>query len=198
MISFPDNLVLEDERVLLRPLEQNDLQFLLPFAEQEPTIWTYSFISASGKKGMTAYIENAVQQRILQKEYPFIVYDKQAKMYAGCSRFYDIQLVFLTTQIGYTWYGKQFQRSGINRHCKLLMLSYAFEQWDMERVEFRADFRNKRSIEAMKNIGCTVEGILRRNLPDPSGGRKDSIILSILKEEWFETVKKDLQGKIRQ
>jgi len=196
MISFPENLVLENERALLRPLQTDDLEFLLPFAEQEPEIWTYSAVSAAGKDGMTKYIEQGVQERGLQKEYPFIIFDKESKSYAGSSRFYDIQLPLFTTQLGYTWYGKKFQRSGLNRHCKLLMLSFAFEQWGMERVEFRADARNEKSIQAMKSIGCTVEGILRSNTPLTTGGRRDSIVLSILKNEWTGFVKTNLLKNI--
>jgi len=196
MISFPVNQVLENERALLRPLQTGDLEFLLPFAEQEPDLWTYSAVSAAGKDGMIKYIESAIQERGLQKEYPFIIFDKESKSYAGSSRFYDIQLPLSSTQLGYTWYGKKFQRSGLNRHCKLLMLSFAFEQWGMERVEFRADARNEKSIQAMKSIGCTVEGILRSNTPLTTGGRRDSIVLSILKNEWTGFVKTNLQKKI--
>jgi RimJ/RimL family protein N-acetyltransferase len=196
MIQFPGDLELEDERVLLRPLHLDDLEFLLPFAEQEPEIWQYSLVSAAGEMGMSSYVEYAVEQRNLRKEYPFIIFDKQASSYTGCTRFYNIQLAFLTTVLGYTWYGKRFQRTGLNRHCKLLMLSYAFEKWGMERVEFQADLRNDKSIEAMKNIGCTVEGILRSTYPIVTGGRKDSIVLSILRDEWFERVKKNLEEKI--
>jgi RimJ/RimL family protein N-acetyltransferase len=196
MIHFPGNLTLEDDRVLLRPLQQDDLEYLLPFAEQEPEIWTYSAASAAGKSGMSAYLEYALQGKISQKDYPFIIFDKLANAYAGSSRFYDIQLALSTTQLGYTWYGKKYQRTGLNRHCKMLMLSYAFEKWGMERVEFRADLRNNKSIQAMKDIGCIVEGVLRKNMP-LEDGRRDSIILSILKEEWFDSVKKNLQEKIR-
>ena len=195
-MHFPENLVLENERVLLRPLVKEDLDYLVPFAQQEPEIWTYSAVSAAGKEGMKNYVSTALQEKELKKEYPLIVFDKQADAYAGSSRFYDINLPFLTTQLGYTWYGKNFQRTGLNRHCKWLMLSYAFEQWGMERVEFRADHRNERSINAMKDIGCTVEGILRNNMPLPEG-RRSSIILSILKKEWFDHVKLHLEEKIR-
>ncbi|HXB31066.1 MAG TPA: GNAT family protein [Puia sp.] len=196
MIHFPGDLKLEDERVLLRPLMEDDLKFLLPFALNEPEIWNYSSVSVSGENGISTYIENAIQNRLSQKEYPFIIFDKRFNEYAGSSRFYDIQLPLSTTQLGYTWYGKKFQRTGLNRHCKLLMLSYAFEQWGMERVEFRADFRNNKSIQAMKDIGCTVEGVLRKNMP-LEDGRRDSIVLSILRDEWFDKVKKTLQEKIR-
>jgi len=194
---FPGNIVLEDERVMLRTLQKDDLNSLLPFAEQEPELWTYSAVSAAGEEGMRNYIDEAIQGRDLKKEYPFIVFDKQTRSYAGSSRFYDINLFYVTTQLGYTWYGKKFQRSGLNRHCKLLMLTYAFERWGVERVEFRADHRNERSINAMKNIGCTVEGLLRSNMPLAEGGRRTSIVLSILKDEWYDFVKPNLQKKIR-
>ena len=196
MIQFPEDLVLENERVLLRPLQQQDLEFLKPFAEQEPEIWTYSLVSAAGITGMKTYIDYAIEQRHLRKEYPFIVFDKKAKAFAGSTRFYNIQLAFSTTILGYTWYGKKFQRTGLNRHCKLLMLDYAFEQWGMERVEFQADLRNEKSIQAMKDIGCTVEGIMRSTYPIKGGGRKDSIVLSILRDEWFDSAKKNLLEKI--
>jgi len=160
---FPQNVVLEDERVLLRPLEEADLESLLPYALHEPDIWLYSFVSPAGKAGMEQYIKTTIEQRAEKKEYPFIVFDKAAGKYAGSSRFYDIQLSSLTTQLGYTWYGRDFQRTGLNRHCKLLLLGYAFETWGMERVEFRADARNNRSINAMKAIGCIEEGIVRRD-----------------------------------
>jgi RimJ/RimL family protein N-acetyltransferase len=197
MIAFPENLVLEDERVLLRTLKQEDLQLLLPFAEEEPELWKFSAVSAAGREGMSRYIAAAVGEMFLKKEYPLIVFDKETKAYAGSSRFYDIQLLNSTTQLGYTWYGKKFQRSGLNRHCKLLMLTYAFESWGMERVEFRADARNARSILAMKNIGCTAEGILRSNMPlSQESGRRDSIVLSILKNEWLDHIKVNLRKKI--
>jgi RimJ/RimL family protein N-acetyltransferase len=193
---FPENLVLENERALLRPLENDDLKFLMPFAEQEPEIWAYSAVSTAGKEGMKNYITTAIHEKGLKKEYPFIIFDKHADSYAGSSRFYDINLSYLTTQLGFTWFGTKYQRTGLNRHCKMLMLTYAFEKWGMERVEFRADYRNERSIQAMKNIGCTVEGILRNYIPLPNGERKSSIVLSILRNEWFDTIKMHLQEKI--
>ncbi len=192
---FPENVILEDDRVLLRPMQLSDLEFLLPFAINEPDTWAYSLISPAGEQGMKKYVEETVQQREAKKEYPFVVFDKASNSYAGSTRFYDIQLNNLTTQLGYTWYGKHFRRTGLNRHCKLLLLSYAFETWGMERVEFRADARNERSVNAMKAIGCTVEGILRSNSVIDKGGRRDSIILSILKEEWQSHVKAKLLGK---
>ena len=67
---------------------------------------------------------------------------------------------------------------------------------DMERVEFRADYENKNSIEAMKKIGCIEEGVLRKNFVKPNGERRDSIVLSILKQEWLNNVKENLLNKL--
>jgi RimJ/RimL family protein N-acetyltransferase len=198
MIDFNCNndYVLENERALLRPLEEGDYELLLPFALNEPELWTYSLVNPAGAMGMRAYLEQALNARMEGKEYPFIVYDKAAKQYAGCTRFYDIQLQYKTLQLGYTWYGKAFQRTGLNRHCKYLLLSFAFEDMGMERVEFRADNNNVKSIAAMKAIGCTVEGVLRSHMPVYNGLRRDSIILSILKDEWLDRAKAALKEKI--
>jgi N-acetyltransferase len=196
MISFPENIVLSNERVSLRPLEETDHEHLARFAINEPEIWQYSPAPMGGEAGLRKYIETTIQQRLEKKEYPFIIFDKVANAYAGCSRFYDIQLSNQTTQLGYTWYGGEFQRTGLNRNCKLLMLSYAFEDWGVERVEFRAHIKNERSIQAMKGIGCSVEGVLRSVSPSATGGRRDSIVLSILKNEWFGEIRKNLLEKI--
>jgi RimJ/RimL family protein N-acetyltransferase len=195
-MEFPQDIILEDERAMLRPLQLDDLQSLLPFSLHEPELWIYSMNSPAGKAGMEKYIHSTIDQRFRGNEYPFIIFDKQKQRYAGSTRFYDIQLMNQTTQLGYTWYGREFQRTGLNRHCKLLLLSYAFETWGMERVEFRADASNQRSIEAMKAIGCVVEGVLRSQGPSARGGRRDSIVLSILKTEWHKDIKKKLEVNI--
>lgn len=191
-----NDYTLEDERVLLRPLTEDDYRNLLPFALHQPQLWKHSIKSGAGEEGMKQLIQEALKARDEGKEYPFIVWDKATNQYAGSTRFYDIQLPYQTVQLGYTWYGEEFQRTGLNRHCKFLLLTFAFEKMNMERVEFRADANNERSINAMKAIGCVPEGILRSNVPLQSGGRRNSIILSILKSEWFGGGKERLKEKI--
>jgi RimJ/RimL family protein N-acetyltransferase len=188
--------VLEDERVLLRPLLENDLAFLLPYAINEPDTWKYSGISAKGEQGMRNYISTALNNRAAGKEYAFIVFDKTTKEYAGSTRFYDIQPDQNTLQLGYTWYGEKYRGTGLNKHCKFLLLQFAFETLNMFRVEFRADARNEHSIAAMKSIGCKVEGVLRSSMWLEAGGRRDSIVLSILKDEWQNEVKENLKKKL--
>ena len=190
--DFQQNLILEDDVVLLRPLQPGDIEHLVSFSENETDIWEFSSLPVIGRANMTEYIRLAVENRDKKTEFPFIVYDKRTNEYAGSTRFYDIQLQNQTLQLGYTWYGERFHGTGLNKHCKFLLLSYAFEEMDMERVEFRANNLNKHSIAAMKSIGCTVEGVLRSNMKNIDGTRRDSIILSILRDEWFERVKPHL------
>lgn len=192
------NYILEDDRVLLRPLQQEDYNYLLPFALSEPELWKYSLITAAGEVGLQNYMNITFKARAEGREYPFIVFDKHANEYAGSTRFYDIQNELQTVQLGYTWYGKKFQGTGLNKHCKYLLLSFAFERIGMERFELRADNNNARSIAAMKSIGCKIDGILRKNMPTrEEGRRRDSIVLSILKEEWFNSVKNNLQKALQ-
>ncbi len=193
---FQQQPVLENERALLRPMEESDFENLLPFSLNEPYTWFYGLVTAAGEENLKTYLANAVKNRNDKKEYPFIVYDKKTKAYAGSTRFYDINTLYNTSQLGFTWYGKAFQRTGLNRHCKLLLLSFAFEEWGLERLEFRADAKNTPSINAMKAIGCIEEGIFRSNMPNAQGGRRDSIVFSILKDEWFGGVKERLTSLV--
>ena len=161
--TFSEDYFLENEIVRLRPLNQKDVNSLSLFSTNEPELWKYSLTPADGLENLKKYIEIALKGREDKTSYPFVVFDKRTNQYAGSTRFYDFQSHHKTTQLGYTWYGKEFQGTGLNKNCKFLMLQFAFEKLGLERVEFRADAKNEQSIAAMKSIGCTVEGILRQN-----------------------------------
>lgn len=197
ILEIPQNTVLEDDLVLLRPLLASDVENLLEISIYEPETWQFSLVRANGRENLEKYIQIALIAKENKTELPFIVFDKKLGKYAGSTRFYDIQLPFKTLQLGYTWYGKDFRGTGLNKHCKFLLLQFAFETLGMERVEFRADNNNQRSIAAMKSIGCKVEGVLRNHMPTfDSEVRRDSIILSILRNEWFDEVKANLKVKL--
>lgn len=199
MINFKttESYILEDDRALLLPLQQKHFTDLLRYALEEPETWDYSLVSAAGENGLKDYLQIALNAKETGKEYPFIVFDKKTNEFAGSTRFYDLNLPYKTLQLGYTWYGKKFRGTGLNKHCKFLLLQFSFEELGVERVEFRADSRNEKSIAAMKSIGCKVEGILRSNMPTrEEGRRRDSIVLSILKDEWFDEVKGNLRSKL--
>lgn len=98
-------------------------------------------------------------------------------------------------EIGATWYGPGFKGTLVNPACKLLMLEYAFEGLEMNRVEFMVDARNERSRRAVLGIGGTQEGIMRRHVVYPDGFVRDTVVFSILREEW-PAVRANLEARI--
>jgi len=195
--DFKTDIILENERVLLKPLALTDGSLLTHYVNEEPKLWNYSLVAINNASDLENYIQTAIEARANKTSYAFIVYDKLLNEYVGCTRLYDIQLAFQTTQIGYTWYSKKCWGTKLNENCKYLLMEFAFDQMGFERVEFRADNNNKRSIAAMQKIGCTIEGVLRNHLPMPNGKRRDSIVLSILKEEWNTSLKQSLLAQLK-
>lgn len=196
LFDFNNDYILENEYAKLIPLKESDFENLLEFSLNEPEIWQYSMVKANNPENLKKYIGLALAEKEKLSEYPFIIFDKTKQKFAGTSRYCDIHLNTNRLQMGYTWYGKNFQGTGINKHCKFLMMEFAFEKMGIERVEFRAYTENARSINALKSIGCTIEGVIRSNAICPSGKRRDTMVLSILKNEWYEGVKEMLQTKL--
>jgi RimJ/RimL family protein N-acetyltransferase len=91
-MDFNENYILQDEKVLLRPLQSDDYDLLVSYALNEPDAWKYSVAELNGAEGMREYIDEALLQRKEQSSYPFIVYDKITNKFIGSTRFYDIQL----------------------------------------------------------------------------------------------------------
>ncbi len=194
--DFSAQYILENNAALLRPLVMEDYDNLLPFSMNEKDLWKFSIAQPIGEEGLRNYLENATNNRMVGKEYPFIVTDKRSGKYAGSTRFYDIQPTNSSIQLGYTWYGKEFQGTRLNKNCKFLLMELCFDALGFERLEFQADVHNARSIAAMQSLGCTVEGVLRSHLLKPDGSRRDSIVLSILRSEWEGRIKEDLRLRI--
>ncbi len=173
--NFKDEYVLENDVVRLQPLQVSDYEKLVSFSINEPELWSFNANPPNSPENLKIYIERALSQKQKLIEYPFIVFDKVNQKYAGCTRFYGISLEFKFLEIGYTWYGKEFQGTKLNKNCKYLLLEFAFEKMKMERVAFAANSKNERSINAMKSIGCVIEGISRNISTDAVGNRIDAI-----------------------
>ena len=196
MIDFKKEYILENDRLLLRPLLPVDFNELLEFSVNEPDIWKYNAFGADGIENLKKYVDGAIFNRENGTEYPFVVIDKAENKIIGSSRFYAINTINKTLELGYTWYGKKYQGTYVNKNCKFLLLEFAFEELGFERVGFKANAKNERSINAMKGIGCVMEGTLRSFSFDANHDRIDAVVLSILRNEWMDIVKQNLQKKI--
>lgn len=194
--NFKEEYILENDVVRLQPLQATDFEKLVAFSINEPELWSYNVNGPDSPENLKKYIEKTLSQKDKLVEYPFLVFDKTKNKVAGSTRFYNINLEAKHLEIGFTWYGKEFQGTTLNKNCKYLLLEFAFEKMNLERVGFRANNLNQRSINAMKSIGCIEEGVLRNFNTDAKGNRIDAIVLSIIKNEWFASVKQNLKNRI--
>ncbi|MCQ9342995.1 GNAT family N-acetyltransferase [Corynebacterium kozikiae] len=101
----------------------------------------------------------------------------------------------LRVEIGSTWIGKQYQGGRVNAETKLLMLQHAFEHLECQRVELRAHHMNFQSRAAIEKLGAHCDGILRRHMLLPNGTWRDTVVYSILREEW-PTVRAGLEARL--
>ena len=175
---------LENERVKLALLDLSNYKHLTDIAQQENLI-QYSPNDISTPEKLKEYVQTAVDGYYHKTIIPFIIYDKKTESYAGSTRFALINWNNKVLHIGWTWIGKQFQGTGLNTNMKFLMLQYAFETLEFDKVEFRIDERNIASRKAVEKIGATLEGILRKDTLMPDGFRRSTCCYGILKEEWL-------------
>lgn len=188
---FSEEILLENEFVRLEPLKMSHLDFLVLIAEQTPDLLKFSPSPFGDRAALQDYIQIALDEKSNLNRYPFVIFDKQKEKYAGSTSFADISAKNQRLEIGWTWIGKDFQGTGLNKNCKFLMLRYAFEILAFERVEFKADSRNLQSRRAIEKIGATYEGELRSHTLMNDGYRRHTVYYSILKDEW-QAVKQNI------
>ena len=182
-MDFSAPLVLENARARLRPLELADFEELKTVAA-DPEIWRYTLAPAYTAPDLRAYLEAALASRAQGQRYPFAIIDRATGALAGSTSYYNISPDEQRLSIGYTWLGPDFQRTGLNRACKHLLLSHAFGLLGCERVELETDARNLKSRTAMARLGATEEGILRSHRRTQGDQRRDTVIFSVLRAEW--------------
>ncbi|GAA4439901.1 GNAT family protein [Pontibacter saemangeumensis] len=195
-MDFEQIPVLEDARVLLRPFQAGDIAELATIALDEE-IWRYMVTRISNQQELEAWVQTVTNGYAQGTRYTFMIVDKATGKLAGSTSYGNISLPDKRLEIGWTWLSREFRGSGLNRHCKFLLLRYAFRELQMERVELKGDALNTRSRRAMQKIGATEEGILRSHTLMHDGRRRDTVYYSILRPEWEHTRRTifgDLEG----
>jgi len=159
-------------------------------------LWNTQVTIIPQPAGMKDYIQFALDGLGHGRELPFVIISKPSNQIVGTTRFYDISASDRKCTIGYTWLAQSAQRTPINTEAKLLLLTHAFETWKCVRVELVTDVLNEQSRAAILRLGARPEGILRKHLILPSGRVRDSVVFSIVDDEWDE-VKASLQNRLR-
>jgi RimJ/RimL family protein N-acetyltransferase len=189
------NIILENEKVLLLPFE-NERNIELKEIIYDDEIWKYMGMYVRNESDFENYIKNTLKQKAAGICYPFLIIDKATDKVAGSTRYGYLNHASKKCEIGWTWYGKDFQGTGLNQACKYELLNFGFENIEFKRIQFSADLENERSQKAIEKLGALKEGIFRNNYVDSEGNSKDDVYYSIILEEW-ENTKRDYFGEFR-
>ena len=192
---IPIDLNLQTSKVLLRPIEENDFNSFFQLAQDEDA-WKYFTLNLANKDHLRKWMDQAYADRSANTRRPFTIIEKSSNKIAGSMSMGNIATYDLRLEIGWSWLGKQFRGTGINRHAKYSMLKYAFDELNFERVEFKTDVLNERARKGLQKIGGKEEGVLRNHMTMWNNRRRDSIYYSVLKNEWpalKQTIFKDIE-----
>lgn len=188
-------VTLEDSAVALVPLSRDHHDALVE-AVQDGELWNLWYTLIPTPEGMHAEIDRRLGLQEKGTMLPFTVLDKaQNNKPVGVTTYMNVDAANRRVEIGSTWYRKSVQRTPLNTRCKLLLLSYAFETLDCIAVEFRTHFFNHQSREAIARLGAKQDGILRNHQLGANGSMRDTVVFSILPNEW-PAVKTHLQSRL--
>lgn len=169
-------------RVRLEPLQAAHATGLRE-AAGDGELWNLRFTSVPAPHEADAYVDRALAQHAAGKALPFLVRDATGAI-VGTTRLYDLDPATPRATIGYTWYAKRVQRTGLNTEAKLLLLSHAFEILRCVAVAFETSTENVVSGAAIARLGATQEGIVRHHERHKDGSLRDTVLFSILDREW--------------
>jgi RimJ/RimL family protein N-acetyltransferase len=192
---------LEGAFVRLEPLSEEHIPGLVEAAAADRTQyqWTYT---PDGLDQMTDYVRDALASVASGAHVAFATVRRGAgrggaDLIVGATRFCEIAFwqwppgavhqrhaVPDVVDIGFTWLAGPAQRTHVNTEAKLLMMTHAFEVWEVHRVALQTDVRNKRSWAAIERIGGQLDGIMRADRPGADDTVRTSARFSVTAAEW--------------
>jgi RimJ/RimL family protein N-acetyltransferase len=181
---IPPDLTLETTKALLRPLHAGDYDTFLQLAKEDFDMWYYFSLNLGDEKQLQKWFEQAYTDKAANTRRPFTIIDKETGRIAGSSSLGNISMHDLRAEIGWSWLGKDFRSTGLNKHAKFAMMRYAFDELNFERIEFKTDVENARARKGLQNVGGIEEGILRSHMKMWNNRRRTSIYYGVTREEW--------------
>jgi RimJ/RimL family protein N-acetyltransferase len=168
----------------------------LQAAAADGQLWKLWYTSVPAPEQTQAYVEKALSLQSAGLALPWVVRDAAGGI-VGSTRFGNVDAENHRVEIGWTWYARRVQRTGLNTEAKLLLLTHAFEALGCNAVEFRTNWFNHDSRNAIARLGAKQDGVLRSHMRMPNGTYRDTVVFSILAGEW-PTVRRHLRFKLEQ
>jgi N-acetyltransferase len=186
-------VVLEGRRVRLEPLSLAHHEALA--AALDPTLLQWFRKPATNAAELREFIVEALADQKAGRAVPFAVIERATGRAAGSTRFSNVDRANRRVEIGGTWLGRTWQRTGINTEAKLLMMAHAFEALGAIRVEFKTDAQNEQSRAALTRMGAVEEGYFRNHLVAADGRIRHSVWFSVVEADW-PRVKRGLETRL--
>lgn len=189
--SIPRTLVLSDAVVELRPMVMEDAGELARVLEDAPETFAYfppPYAPEPGARITREGMERFIAGRLADAAcVAFTVVERGSGEVVGGTCYLDVRPMHRGVEIGATFYATRVRGTKVNAACKRLLLGYAFEEaFDgrCERVQLKCDARNVASRRGIEKLGATFEGTLRRHMVMQGGFVRDTLMFSIVREEW--------------
>jgi RimJ/RimL family protein N-acetyltransferase len=177
-------VTLSGKHVRLEPLQVRHAEGLLAVGCDE-RVWTHlarpKFSSLDDARD---WIGKAIKDAESGGQIPFAILDSATGREAGTTRYLNISSPDRLVEIGWTWLGVDYWRTALNTECKYLLLRHAFETWKCVRVQLKTDLRNERSQRAIERLGAQREGVLRKYQLTQGNRHRDTVMYSIIDDEW--------------
>lgn len=184
---------LRGEHVMLEQLQISHVEGLkAALGDGELSRCWYTNVPAC--EGVEQYVQTALEAQNRALVLPFVTRSADGEI-VGSTRYYDLDATVPRLSIGYTWYAKQVQRTGVNTEAKLLLLTHAFETLGCIAVAFETSWFNHASRTAIARLGAKQDGVLRNHRRHADGSPRDTVVFSIIEAEW-PAVKRNLQYKL--
>ncbi|MEU2250768.1 GNAT family protein [Streptomyces sp. NPDC019224] len=182
--TSPLPVTLTGGHVRLEPLAPAHLDDLFAAGGDDDEVWRWQGVPTPRTPQA---LEANLTSLVADASYvPFAVIHLATGRAIGWTGFLDIDVRHERLEIGSTWYGRAHWRTAVNTEAKLLLLTHAFEELGMGRVQLKTDHLNERSQAAIARLGARREGVLRRHRRRPDGSWRDTVYFSLLAEEWPE------------
>ncbi|MCX4963566.1 GNAT family N-acetyltransferase [Streptomyces sp. NBC_00654] len=183
--TTPRPVTLTGRHVGLVPLTMDHLDDLFAAGGRDEEVWRWQGGPAPLTPGeLGARLADLLEAADRGTYVPFAVIHRESGRAVGWTTYMDVEEQHERLEIGWTWYGRAYWRSPVNTEAKLLLLTHAFEELGMGRVQLKTDHLNERSQAAIARLGARREGVLRRHRLRHDGTWRDTVYFSLLAEEW--------------
>jgi len=187
-------VTLEGKGIRLEPLSPEHTG-ALQAAVEDGRLWELWYTRVPEPNEVAAYIATALAGQEAGNMLPWAVRDLATGTIIGSTRYHDIVPDIDRVEIGYTFYAKRWQRTHVNTVCKLLLFEHAFDSLGCKVVGLRTDNFNFTSQRAIERLGAKKDGVIRHHGARRDGSVRDTVIYSVLAQEWPD-VRRHLELKL--